>query len=197
MEYIWDKKFSSEEYLYGEKPNAFFKQHIDALKPGKVLLPGEGEGRNALYAAQKGWETYAFDGSAVGKQKAVTLAEKYGLTIHYDVAMVEDYVAEENSFDLIALVFLHLPSHLRKLLHAKLVKMLKPGGLLIMEVFEKKQIHNSSGGPKKDELLYSVEELKNDFTGLEIENLAEVTTNLNEGGGHQGEAIVLNLVATK
>lgn len=51
---FWNERYSANETVYGDKPNKFFKQFIDTHKPGKILLPAEGEGRNALYAASKG-----------------------------------------------------------------------------------------------------------------------------------------------
>jgi len=57
-------------------PNHFFKEELDNVKPGNILLPAEGEGRNAVYAAKLGWNVLAFDDSASGKKKAKKLAEE-------------------------------------------------------------------------------------------------------------------------
>ena len=58
---FWDDRYSSGNYIYGTQPNRFFKEQIDKLEPGKLLLPAEGEGRNAIYAAREGWQVDAFD----------------------------------------------------------------------------------------------------------------------------------------
>ena len=55
MKEFWNERYSQEAYAYGTEPNAFFKSRIDQLSPGKLLLPAEGEGRNAVYAATKGF----------------------------------------------------------------------------------------------------------------------------------------------
>ncbi|MGQ9644743.1 MAG: SAM-dependent methyltransferase, partial [Ignavibacterium sp.] len=47
----WNERFSSEDYIYGTEPNTFLKEQLENLKPGKALFLGEGEGRNAVYAA--------------------------------------------------------------------------------------------------------------------------------------------------
>jgi len=76
MENLWDSRFKAKEYVYGTLPNVFFKTTIDKYNlKGKILLPAEGEGRNAVYAAQKGMDVYAFDTSIEGKNKAMKLAE--------------------------------------------------------------------------------------------------------------------------
>jgi hypothetical protein len=61
----WDERYNLPEYIYGTEPNQFLKNFIQKNKPGKILLPGDGEGRNSVYAAQSGWKVYAFDSSYV------------------------------------------------------------------------------------------------------------------------------------
>ena len=58
---FWDERFAAEEYIYGTEPNKFFREQLDKLPPGKILLLGEGEGRNAVYAAKSGWLVHAVD----------------------------------------------------------------------------------------------------------------------------------------
>ena len=50
MKEFWNERFSSEEYIYGTEPNLFFKSELDKRTPGDLLMPAEGEGRNAVYA---------------------------------------------------------------------------------------------------------------------------------------------------
>ena len=77
---FWDERYAENETVYGIEPNLFFKNYIDRAYPDTLLLPGEGEGRNAIYAARKGWEVDAFDFSNVAMQKALALAEKENLS---------------------------------------------------------------------------------------------------------------------
>lgn len=60
--------------MYMENPNAFFAEQLESLTIGNILFPCEGEGRNAVYASSKGWNTVAFDGSFQGKEKAEKLS---------------------------------------------------------------------------------------------------------------------------
>lgn len=69
MNEFWETRYKSPTYAYGTKPNEFFKESIDKLNPGRVLLPAEGEGRNAVYAAQRGWSAEAFDFSEAARPK--------------------------------------------------------------------------------------------------------------------------------
>lgn len=199
MKEFWDQRYSEPHYVYGEEPNEYFKEFLDAYqgKPDRLLLPGEGEGRNAVYAARLGWEVVAFDQSAEGKKKALQLAAKYDVSIQYEVCDVLHFPFEEASFDLAGMFFVHLPRPLRDSTHPRLVSALRPGGMLVAELFTPRQLGKTSGGPQTTELLYEPEDLRREFQALEIELLEELNIELNEGPYHQGEASVVRLVAVK
>lgn len=76
----WDQRYASDEYVYGTKPNVFFKSQIEQLTPGKILMVAEGEGRNAVHAAEQGWEVTAFDSSLEGQKKPNGLPKKPAYT---------------------------------------------------------------------------------------------------------------------
>lgn len=194
---MWDERFSSQEYIYGKKPNEFLAQQLTNLKPGRILFPGEGEGRNACYAAINGWETHAFDSSVEGQKKALQLATSLRVEINYQLYSYSDYQSHENTFDCIALIFAHIHKDSRQKLHRKLAGYLKPGGVIILEAFEKNQLGRNSGGPQSHDLLYSIEELADDFKDFEIEKLNYTTRQLDEGSLHKGEAALIQLLAYK
>jgi 2-polyprenyl-3-methyl-5-hydroxy-6-metoxy-1,4-benzoquinol methylase len=197
MKEFWNERFSEKEYVYGEKPNDYLKEQL--LKPptGKILLPCEGEGRNANFAAFNKWETFACDFSESGKTKAEALAAKNGVHFQYDICDVLEYQAPKESFDVIALIFAHFPENIRKTIHQKLLTLLKPGGVIILEGFNKKQLGKSSGGPKSLEMLFDKEILNEDFAICDIEELEEKTVLLSEGLYHQGEAEIIRGIFKK
>jgi len=194
---FWDKRYSSSEFVYGTEPNIFFKDELDKLKPGNLLLPGEGEGRNAVYAAAKGWNVDAVDFSKIAKEKALKLAEENSVTINYEIADILEYKPKSNYYDSAAIIFLHLNPKIRSGVHSNVVDSLKSGGTLILEVYEKEQLGNKSGGPQNIDMLYSKEELENDFVNVKIITLEKKILNLNESEQHKGEAVVLRLIAVK
>ena len=193
---FWDQKYSTIELGYGEKPNEFFKQFIQNQQPGKLLLPGEGEGRNAVFAAKSGWHVTAFDSSFIAREKALSLAEKMQVNIDYHNFGVESFNIDQE-FDVIAIIFMHLMPEIRKTFHQKLMNILHDDGTLIMEVFSKEQLSYNSGGPKHPDLLYSIDDLKNDFTGCNIESIEQQEVILDEGPWHQGNANVIRLTVRK
>jgi SAM-dependent methyltransferase len=194
---LWNQRYSSSTYVYGTEPNVYFKQQLDLLTPGKLLLPGEGEGRQAVYAARKGWDVTAFDLSEVAQIKALSLAKKNGVTIHYFNAGIDEASLPEESFDVLGLIFLHTPYGVRKEFHRALLRYLKPGGIVILEAFSKEQLQFSSGGPKDEEMLFSIEELEKDFKHIHLINLHKEHVVLSEGEYHKGEASVIRLLGRK
>ena len=197
MKESWDERFARDEYIYGKEPNLFFAQTIDKLGPGKILFLGEGEGRNAVHAAKSGWDVHAIDGAPSGKEKADKLAAENNVTINYEVMDLNDFNSPENEYDAVVLIFLHLEEKLRIKTHQNAIKALKPGGKIILEVFDKEQIKNSSGGPKSIKYLYSLEEIFSDFQDLELNKFEKKSKTISEGPKHQGIADTITLIATK
>ena len=199
---FWNERYCNEEYIYGTLPNEYLKEKLKDLKAGKILFPAEGEGRNAVYAAVKGWESEAFDQSEEGKKKALLWARKNNTEIFYTVSNVENIEYSTSSFDALALIYAHFPIDHRRDFHQKLTQLVKPGGYLILEGFSKlqqeyQQRDPQSGGPKDTEMLYDLEELKRDFENFDIKEAVVETIVLNEGNYHKGEASVVRIFAIK
>ena len=198
----WNKRYSTSEYVYGEAPNLYLKEKLEKLPVGNILFVGEGEGRNAVYAAQLGWEVFAFDISEEGQKKAQQLARKNNVQIDYQVGELKEMNLKKEQFDVIALIFTHFPEEARRFTHQELIRYLKWGGIIIMEVFSKNQIiHQANnphaGGPKDVNLLYDREEIKSDFDNLRIIELNETEVYLKEGAHHNGLSSVIRFMAEK
>lgn len=197
MKEKWNERYSKEHYAYGKMPNDFFKNEIDKLTPGKLLLLGEGEGRNGVYATKLGWDVDAVDWSEKGKEKAEKLSSEFKVRINYIINDLSVYNPKENYYDAVGLIFLHMNPELREDIHRKVVNSLKSGGVVILESYEKEQINNSSGGPKDLDLLYSLEDIFTDFSDLNIVSFSKETIELNESSHHHGQAEVIRYVGLK
>lgn len=195
MQDFWNQRYSESEFAYGTLPNAYFKSVIDTLKPGKLLVPGAGEGRDAVYAATIGWDVFAFDQSEAGKQKALQLAMEKGVSIRYEVMDVQHFATNEK-FDAIALIFFHLPPAVRQAMHLCMKGWLVPGAHVIMEAFTPSQLQNTSGGPRDLSLLITGEVLANELSYLQLLENAEIQIDLDEGKYHRGRADVVRLHGT-
>lgn len=198
----WDDRYAGSEFAYGEEPNHYLKEQIDQLSPGKILFPAEGEGRNAVYAAKQGWTVAAFDISAEGQKKAEQLAARHQVVLDYQLGDLASLGYKEESFDAIALIYAHFPAAIKSQLHQTLNTYLRKGGTLIFEAFSKTHLdylakNEKVGGPKDIESLFSIEEIKQDFSDYEIIELQETVIELNEGIYHNGQGAVIRFVGRK
>jgi SAM-dependent methyltransferase len=195
MKEFWNEKYAQKEYVYGTEPNVFFRQQLQKLNPGKILLPAEGEGRNAVFAASMGWEVTAFDFSDEARRKALLLAREKNVEINYLIADYAQVGFPAEHFDALGLIFSHTPEW--RTIFPHLITFLKPGGKLILEVFNKKQLQNVSGGPKVREMLLSSRNIKGIMKNMAEANVWEEVVELNESQNHQGRADVTRCIATR
>jgi 2-polyprenyl-3-methyl-5-hydroxy-6-metoxy-1,4-benzoquinol methylase len=197
MNDYWNNRYADKEFAYGTSPNEYLKEQLSRITPGRILFICEGEGRNAVYAAAQNWEVEAFDLSEEGQKKALALAKEKSVTINYQIADATKVDYPENSFDVIAIIYAHFPSTIRKSIHNKIKQWLKPNGSVILEVFNPNQLKNNSVGPKDIDMLYSTDIVGDDFSDFEIKQLTANQIELNEGKYHTGKADVLRFFGSK
>lgn len=198
MQENWNDRYKTADYYFGTSPNEFFRTFIDSLPVGKILLPGAGEGRNAVYAAEAGWAVDAFDFSPVAREKALRLAKDKDVDIHYSLQDATQVKCKKDYYDVVAIIFLHLPPAERKEFHHKIVQCLKPNGgnLYLLAFSEEPQAATPHGGSEPP-VYYSTKELMQDFQGLQIDLLQEEEVELQEGRGHQGTTRAVKLMAIR
>lgn len=197
MSSFWNERYSAKEYVYGEEPNLFFAEQLGKLTPGHIILPCDGEGRNAVYAATQGWTVDAFDQSTEGQKKALALAANKGAAINYIIADASEDLYAPGSADAVAMIFAHLPPAIRKKLLHNIVSWLKPGGKLILEAYNPLQLRNDSGGPKDVNMLYTEDILNEDLGALKTEMLQSLEIDIREGTFHGGISDVIRYVGVK
>ena len=192
MSAFWDQRFAEPGYKYGTQPNAWLQAEAHRLAPGsRVLVPGDGEGRNGVWLAQQGHQVQSVDSSSIGLAKARALATERGVAIDTLCADLADWAPPAASVDAVVLVFVHLRPALRATVHRRLAQAVVPGGWLLIEAFHPGQLGRSSGGPKELDMLFTTPLLRADFDGLLDEVFAwEGEVQLAEGPGHQGAGIV-------
>ncbi len=200
---MWNTRYASTDYAYGKAPNTFFKSVLDKHHfAGKILLPAEGEGRNAVYAAQKGLEVFAFDTSIEGQKKAFKLAIEQNVTINYEVGEFFELELIKEKFDVAALIYAHFPPLILTKYYQKVAELIQPNGFLILEGFSTRHLslraaNPKVGGPGMIEMLFSEDTIKNNFPNFEIIQLEEVEVELKEGLYHNGIGKVIRFVGKK
>jgi cyclopropane fatty-acyl-phospholipid synthase-like methyltransferase len=195
---FWESRYAEDGFAYGTDPNTYLASFAATFQKGnRVLVIGDGEGRNGVWLAQQGCEVVSIDQSQVGLDKAQILAAEKNVKIETICADLSSWDWPESEYDAVVIIYVHFPPDIREQLHHKVVAALKTGGQLIMESFTPEQLNYESGGPPVLEMLYTAEMMQNDFKSLEIQQLEECITELNEGKYHCGKGAVVRLLAKK
>ena len=211
---MWDERYRAHETVYGTTPNAFWASQLGVLAagfaagsaasdvPGTAALPCDGEGRNAVAAAKAGWDVWSFDASEVGVKKSLDLAAEAGVSIRAEVGDAFEVVPGAQ-FDVVGLVFAHMPADRREEFHRRAWSWVKPGGRLVVEGFHRDQLGLTSGGPKDVAMLFEETTLASDLFqgGGEADGRvlwqARCEQILDEGPFHQGPAVTCQWVIEK
>jgi tellurite methyltransferase len=159
----WDDRFGRKEFAFGKEPNPFLKKHIRLLPKGRALDIASGEGRNAVFLAQQGFEVDAVDISEKGLEKAQKLAREKGVKINALSVDLDQYQIEKERYDLITNCYF-----LRRSLIPKIKKGLKKGGRVIFETYILEQRKLGTGGPKQAKYFLRTNELLRLFKNFRI-----------------------------
>ncbi|NLZ17571.1 MAG: class I SAM-dependent methyltransferase [Desulfobulbaceae bacterium] len=192
----WDERYSGNEYHYGTEPNAFLVEHYGLLQ-NPVLSLSEGEGRNAVFLATKGFQVLGVDFSEIGLHKAQELALANKVAIQTTVADMANYTPEPNKYGSVISIFAHYTSAIRKRLYPLVEQALKPGGIFLLEAYTEAQLPRSTGGPKEIDKLLTADKLTRDFSAMETILLKEMDREVHEGDGHTGLGSVIQFIARR
>jgi len=198
MKDFWNERYAEEGLAYGEDPNEYLTTAITHLNPGsRVLVVGDGEGRNGVWLAEQGFDVLSVDYSQVAVEKIKRLATLRKVNMTVECHDLTEYAWPESEFDAVIAIYLHFLPEVRELMHKKMLSALKLGGKIIMEAFHKEQLKYPSGGPPVEPMLFSEDMLRKDFEHALIVELYETITHLNEGKYHVGKGAVVRLIAEK
>ncbi len=195
----WDKRFSTDDYIFGTEPNAWLATHADLLQPGmRVLAVADGEGRNSVWVAKRGLTVDAFDLSPVGVDKAKKLAQQTGVQVNFQVCGVEDFAWKVGEYDAVVAIFIQFADpDTRAKLFKQMKSALKPDGLILLQGYTPKQLEYKTGGPPNADHLYTESLMQDAFGDLDIVELRSYEEVLNEGTQHSGQSALMGLVARK
>jgi 2-polyprenyl-3-methyl-5-hydroxy-6-metoxy-1,4-benzoquinol methylase len=183
----WDKRFGKKEFALGKEPNSFLKKYIYLLPRGKALDIATGEGRNAVFLAQKGFEVDAVDIAEKGLKKARKLALEKGVRINTFLVDLDQYRIAKEQYDLIANF-----CFLKRRLIPRIRNGLKKGGMVVFETYLLEHRVLATGGPKQAKYFLKPNEALRLFKTFRIRFYREGI--LSEGGRRKA---VASLIAEK
>ena len=170
----WDRRYEGADLLWSAEPNRMFADEVAALGPGRALDVGTGEGRNAVWLAERGWEVTGVDFSAVGLAKAGRLAAARGVKVEWVLADLLGYDPPAGAFDLVAVLYLHLPADDLGQVLRRAAEAVAPGGTLVVIGHDRSNLEEGRGGPQDPAILYTTDGVVAELGGLEVRRAERV-----------------------
>jgi SAM-dependent methyltransferase len=195
----WNARFARDDYLFGEKPNAFLRKQAHFLRPGgSVLCVADGEGRNGVWLAEQGHQVTSFDFAPNALAKAKRLAQSRNVSVDQRQGDAYTWPWAAEQYDALVAVFIQfLPPHRRDDAFAGMMSAVKPGGFFLLEGYRPEQVDYGTGGPPRREHMYTREWLRTTFANWEILVLEDYDAVIHEGQAHDGMSALIDLVARR
>jgi SAM-dependent methyltransferase len=169
----WDERYAASELVWSAGPNQFVAAELADLRPGRAIDVAAGEGRNALWLAERGWEVTALDFSLVGLDKGRELQARHprGRDLHVDWVHGDALTFEAGPvpFDLAVLAYLQLPADERRTAVRRAFGALREGGTFFLVAHDTTNLTEGTGGPTDASVLFTAEEVLADLDGERFE----------------------------
>ena len=143
----WDRRYGAQNFDPHLEPNPFLRDYLDLSTVGRALCLAAGNGRNAVFLAERGFQVDAVDISAAGLRLCRRLAEARGVTVRPILADLTDWCLGECRYDLITKFYYYQPQ-----LFERLCSALRPGGQLMFQTFSRGQLAFPRGPRNPDHL---------------------------------------------
>jgi 2-polyprenyl-3-methyl-5-hydroxy-6-metoxy-1,4-benzoquinol methylase len=186
----WDKRYAAVENVWAAKPNRFLVAEVSELEPGRALDLACGEGQNAIWLASLGWDVIGVDFSEAAIEKARNRAERDGVRVEFACADLLEYQPDPAAFDLVLLLYLHIPAPGRRQVLEKVSAALAPGGTFVLVGHDLTNISDGIGGPSDPALLYTPDQIANEIPDLVIEKAERVLRDVDRADRDAIDALV-------
>lgn len=149
----WNQRYSDTELMWSAGPNLFVEQLCRDLTPGRSIDLAAGEGRNAIWLAEQGWDSTAVDYSDVAIDKARQIAAKRGVTITTEAADLTEYEPTPGGYDLVVVAYLQLLDEQLTPILDRAAAAVAPGGTFVLVCHDRDNLERGYGGPQHPDVL--------------------------------------------
>jgi SAM-dependent methyltransferase len=160
----WNERYAAAELVWSAEPNRFLVAETSDLEPGRALDLACGEGRNAIWLAERGWDVTAVDFSEVAVEKGRARNGE----VDFRVADVLEYEPERAAYDLALVFYLHLPWDELEQVLGRAAAAVAPGGTFLLVGHDLRNLSDGHGGPQDARVLYRAEDVPAALPGLEV-----------------------------
>jgi 2-polyprenyl-3-methyl-5-hydroxy-6-metoxy-1,4-benzoquinol methylase len=153
----WNQRYATRELIWTAEANRFVAEEVSTLNPGRALDLAAGEGRNAVWLAERGWQVRAVDLSdvAIGKARQLATSRNVADRIDFQTTDLRGYEPEAASFDLVMMIYLQLPQAELQPIIARAANAVAPGGTFLLVAHDASNIEHGYGGPQDPAVLHS------------------------------------------
>jgi 2-polyprenyl-3-methyl-5-hydroxy-6-metoxy-1,4-benzoquinol methylase len=162
---LWDERHAARDPIEDHAPDPTLVEVAAGLAPGTALDLGCGDGRNASFLAGAGWRVTGVDFSAVGLARAASRAAERGLAVDWLQADLLTWTPPVAAFDLVIIMFIHLPEAERERVHAAAAAAVAPGGTLLVVGHDRTNLSAGVGGPQDPDVLFTAGEIASTLPG--------------------------------
>ncbi|MBA2317428.1 MAG: class I SAM-dependent methyltransferase [Euzebyales bacterium] len=170
----WDARYAERDLVWTADPNRFIASELTQLPPARAIDLGAGEGRNALWLAERGWDVTAVDFSREGLDKGARIASDRGLHVAWVLADLASWTWPHEVFDLVLVAYLHPGMEVVVALLSEAVGHLAPGGTVLVVGHDRDNLERGHGGPSDPAVLYTVGALTAALDGLRVDRAEQV-----------------------
>ena len=160
----WDERYAATALVWSAGPNQFVESELASLPPGRALDLACGEGRNARWLAEQGWQVTALDWSSVAVEKGRRTTE----AVDWQVgdALTAPLPAD---LDLVVLAYFQVVADARRTTVRRSFDALAPGGTLLVVAHDSSNLTEGTGGPQDPGVLYTATDVLDDLAGVELD----------------------------
>lgn len=180
----WDHRYGGRDLVWTAEPNRFLVAETEALAPGRAVDLACGEGRNAIWLAERGWQAVGVDFSGIALQKAREFADARGVSVVWVIADLLEYRPEPRAFDLALIFYLQVPAAQRRSVVRAAAEAVAAGGTFLLVAHDSSNLQHGHGGPQNSDVLYSALDVVGDIdgAGLVVERAECVQRPVETGG---------------
>lgn len=180
----WDDRYRDTELVWSAEPNLFVERHCSDLPVGTAIDLAAGEGRNAIWLAERGWTSTAVDYSSIAIDKARQIAERRGVELTTEVADLTVYEPTPAGYDLVVIAYLQLPAEQLAPILQGAARAVAPGGKLVLVSHDLSNLEGGYGGPQHPSVLTTPEQVVDaigESLTVELAEVAERHVQTDEG----------------
>jgi SAM-dependent methyltransferase len=187
----WDERYAAADLVWSATPNQFVAAELTGLRCGRALDVACGEGRNALWLAEHGWQVTAVDFSQVALDKGRALQSRHpradDLHVQWVCADALTFDGGRSAYDLVLLAYLQLTADERRTAVRRAFCMLREGGTFFLVAHDSTNLTEGTGGPTDPSVLFTAEEVLADLDGerFEVQRAERVTRTVPVESSHQ------------